>query len=205
MSLNERTVILGTSAIEVGIDMKFRGLIAEATFWPSGLQRLGRVGRFDAGTAVLCSRRIFDPFLKGRDEWDRTAFEQEVLREALLEPAEAMIGGEMFRGDSYGFVLIDSETSRPFFYDQSIFAIFDIEDDVGDWRLLAVPKKRDVLRQWGLAPGAAEDVLLRDHVFPFWGLLRGTLRVKYQRIEYCRETDEGLHIMADRLFVFDRE
>ena len=46
VDLNDRTVILGTSAIEVGIDMKFRSLVMEASYWPSAIQRLGRVGRF---------------------------------------------------------------------------------------------------------------------------------------------------------------
>src|SRR5262249_30476645 len=46
VALSDRTVVLGTSAIEVGIDMNFRSLIMEATYWPSAIQRLGRVGRF---------------------------------------------------------------------------------------------------------------------------------------------------------------
>jgi CRISPR-associated helicase Cas3 len=203
--LTDRTVILGTSAIEVGIDMNFRGLVAEATYWPSGVQRLGRVGRFEQGTVVLFSRRAFEPYLKGRTGWDRTTFEQDVLREALLDPAEMMIGGEMFRGDSYGFVLVDSETSRTYFYDQTIFAMFDIEDDVCDWRLLNLQEKRDLLCEWNVTSEAAENILLRDQVFPFWGLLCGRLRVKYQRVEYCKATDDGLYIQADRLFVFERE
>lgn len=203
--LGDRTVVLGTSAIEVGIDMNFRGLIAEATYWPSAGQRLGRVGRFQGGSVVLFSRRAFEPHLKGQIEWDRTAFEREVLREALLEPSESMIGGEMFRGDSYGFILVESETSRPYFYDQTIFAMFDIEDEVCDWRLMEVRDKKEVLEEWGVAKEAAENILLRDQIFPFWGLLRGTLRVKYQRVEYCKETEDGLHIFADRVYLFERE
>jgi CRISPR-associated helicase Cas3 len=205
VSLNDRTVVLGTSAIEVGIDMKFLGLVAEATFWPSALQRLGRVGRFQPGSAVLFSRRVFGPHLKGQAVWERTEFEREVLRQALLEPFETLIGGEMFRGDSYGFVLVDSETCRPFFYDQSIFAMFDIEDDESAWRLLQLEEKRELLRDWGVAREAAEDVLLRDQVFPFWGVLRGSLRLKYQRVEYCRENEDGLHIFAGRDYMFERE
>src|SRR5439155_26777134 len=106
--------------------------------------------------AVLLSRLGLDPYLKGRTEWDRTTFEQEVHREALLEPSEATIGGEMFRGDSYGFVLLEAETSRPFFYDQTSFARFDIEDEVCDWRLLEIRGKRDALREWGVAAERAE-------------------------------------------------
>ncbi len=205
VALTDRTVVLGTSAIEVGIDMIFRSLIMEATFWPSAIQRLGRVGRFEAGRAVIFSRRVFEPSLHGRTEWDRNDFEQEVLRPALLEPSEAMIGGEMFRGDNYGFALIDSETRRPCFYDQSIFALFDIEDAIEHWRLLSLAEKTDVLRDWGVGANAAEEILLRDRVFPFWGLLLGSLRGKYQRVESCRESDDGLYVSAGRPFVFERE
>ncbi|MGO8899465.1 MAG: type I-D CRISPR-associated helicase Cas3' [Isosphaeraceae bacterium] len=204
-TLGDRTVILGTSAIEVGIDMRFRSLVMEATYWPSAIQRLGRVGRFDEGTVVILSRRVFEPYLDGRAIWERTAFEQEVLRQVLLEPSDAMIGGEMFRGDSYAFALIDSESGRPCYYDQTIFALFDIDDEIEHWRLLSLKEKGDVLSEWGVGPDAAEEILLRDRLFPFWGLLLGSLRVKYQRIEYCRESEDGVYISAGRQYCFERK
>ena len=46
-----------------------------------------------AGTAVIFSRGVFGPYLNGRKVWDRTAFEQEVLRQALPSP-QTGIGGE---------------------------------------------------------------------------------------------------------------
>jgi hypothetical protein len=200
-------VVLGTSAIEVGIDMNFLALVMEATFWPSAIQRLGRVGRFEAGTALIFSGRTFEPYLKDQSAWDRTDFEREILQQALLEPSEAMIGGEMFRGDSFSFALIDADTHRSYFYDQSIFAMFDIEEAIQDWRLLSLAERREVLRDWDVAPTAAEELLLRDRIFPFWGVLRGSLRVKYQRVGYCRENakEKELHVMADRPYVFERE
>ncbi len=205
VALTDRTVVLGTSAIEVGIDMRFRSLVMEATFWPSAIQRLGRVGRFEAGTAVMFSRGVFGPHLTGRAEWDRTAFEREVLQQALPEPPDAMIGGELFRGDSYGFALIDADSRRPYFYDQSIFALFDIEDAVEVWRQLPPAEKRKELRKWNVTRTEAEEILLRDRVFPFWGVLLGSLRLKYQRVEYCRESEDGLYVLADRRYVFERE
>ena len=68
-------------------------------------------------------------------------FKQEVFGQALLEPSDVMIGGEMFRGDSYAFALIDVDTGRPCFYDQSIFALFDIDEEIGDWRQLSQREK----------------------------------------------------------------
>jgi len=177
----------------------------EATYWPSAVQRLGRVGRFEEGTAVIFSRRAFEPYLNGRTVWDRGAFEQGVLRQALLEPSGTMIGGEMFRGDSYAFALIDADTRQACFYDQAIFALFDIDEAIEDWRMLSLPEKREVLRDWRVGRSAAEEILLRDRVFPFWGLLLGSLSLKYERVEYCRENDDGLYVFAGRQYAFERE
>jgi hypothetical protein len=116
-----------------------------------------------------------------------------------------MIGGEMFRGDSYPFALVDADTGRPCFYDQSIFALFDIDEEVGDWRLLRVEEKRQILRDWMVKRDAEDEILLRDRVIPFWGLLRGSLRPKYRRVDACRENEDGLTVSAGRLYVFDRE
>ena len=110
----------------------------------------------------------------------------------------------MFRGDSAAFVLIDAETKRPVFYDQSVFAMFEIHEAVSDWRCLSQGEKMDELRDWRVNPEVAEQILLRDHVFPFWGLLLGTLRTKYERVESCRETPDGLHIVADQRYVFEK-
>jgi hypothetical protein len=184
--------------------MDFRSLVMEATYWPSAIQRLGRVGRFQPGTVVICSRRAFEPYLRDRTDWDRTEFEQAVLQQALLDPSDSMIGGEMFRGDSAPFALIDAETKRPCFYDQAVFAMFDIQDAIADWRCLSLRDKMEELRDWKVRSDVAEEVLLRDQVFPFWGLLLGTLRSKYQRVEFCRETADGLHIMADQRYVFEK-
>ena len=201
----DRTVVLGTSAIEVGIDMNFRSLVMEASWcWPSAIQRLGRVGRFQPGTAVICSRRIFEPYLGNRTVWDRDDFEETVLKNALLDPSETLIGGEMFRGDSYAFALVDSETRRAYFYDQSIFAMFEIEESIDDWRLLSVNEKERELCDWHLDADVRAEILLRDQVFPFWGVLRGRLRVRYQRVEVCRETDDGLYVLAGCRFLFEK-
>ena len=50
------------------------------------------------------------------------------------------------------------------------------------------------------------EILLRDRVFPCWGMLLGSLSVKYEPLEYCREADDGLYVMAGGIqYVFERE
>ncbi len=48
-----RLIVIGTSAIEVGVDFDAEYLLFEAWSGPSFLQRLGRIGRHRAGSAVL--------------------------------------------------------------------------------------------------------------------------------------------------------
>jgi CRISPR-associated helicase Cas3 len=199
---NSNTIVLGTAAIEVGIDMRFESLIFEATYWPSAIQRLGRVGRQCNGTAVIFSRRAFDPYLKDSLIWDRTDFEQQVLMQALNDPKETLIGGEMFRGDSYPFVLIEKDSRTPLFYDQSIFAMYTIDDFEPDWRVVEFAERREVLQDWRVSKQNIDEILLRDKVFPFWGALRGRLRPDYCRVEYCRETQDSLEVFADQSYVF---
>ena len=52
-SLSGKLVVVGTSAIEVGVDFKCRYLVFEAGDVASFMQRFGRVGRHEAGTAYL--------------------------------------------------------------------------------------------------------------------------------------------------------
>jgi CRISPR-associated endonuclease/helicase Cas3 len=52
-SFKGKLVVVGTSAIEVGVDFKCRYLIFEAGDAAGFMQRFGRVGRHEAGTAYL--------------------------------------------------------------------------------------------------------------------------------------------------------
>ena len=52
-SFQGKLVVVGTSAVEVGVDFKCRYLIFEAGDVASFMQRFGRVGRHEAGTAYL--------------------------------------------------------------------------------------------------------------------------------------------------------
>jgi CRISPR-associated helicase Cas3 len=52
-SMKDKTLVLGTSALEVGVDFRTRRLLFEAASATSFAQRLGRVGRHEPGTAVF--------------------------------------------------------------------------------------------------------------------------------------------------------
>lgn len=55
----EHLLVIGTSAIEVGVDFKCDNLVFEAFEAPSFMQRFGRVGRHRPGTAyVICPENI---------------------------------------------------------------------------------------------------------------------------------------------------
>jgi CRISPR-associated helicase Cas3 len=52
-SLRDKLVVVGTSAIEIGVDFRCRYLIFEAGDVAAFMQRFGRVGRHEPGTAYL--------------------------------------------------------------------------------------------------------------------------------------------------------
>ncbi|MHB1420045.1 MAG: type I-D CRISPR-associated helicase Cas3' [Bacillota bacterium] len=76
--LTDKVVIIGTSAIEVGIDFKTDLLLFEAGDSASFMQRIGRLGRHGPGTAILFghSREIAAfqslPFEMNRDVFENT-------------------------------------------------------------------------------------------------------------------------------------
>ncbi len=76
-----KLLVIGTSAIEVGVDFDAEYLLFEAWSGPSFLQRVGRIGRHRAGSAVLFApdhvvahaRQLADHL--GRDELAQLAFQ----------------------------------------------------------------------------------------------------------------------------------
>ncbi len=91
-----KTLVVGTSAIEVGIDFKCDYLIFEAGDAASFMQRFGRVGRHQPGTAVLLeSSRVADAFAV-HTKISRDDLEQKVYK--LYDVADArpwFVGTEM--------------------------------------------------------------------------------------------------------------
>jgi CRISPR-associated helicase Cas3 len=91
-----KTLVVGTSAIEVGIDFKCDYLIFEAGDAAGFMQRFGRVGRHQPGTAYLLeSSRVADA-LNTQTQMSRDDLEKQVY--ALYNTADArpwFVGTEM--------------------------------------------------------------------------------------------------------------
>lgn len=72
-------LIIGTSAIEVGVDFKCDYLVFEAFAAPSFMQRFGRVGRHRPGTAfVICPENVISGIAGLGSEITREEFETKV-------------------------------------------------------------------------------------------------------------------------------
>lgn len=194
ISFDKNTIVLGTSSIEVGIEMPIKSLITEASYWTSAVQRLGRVGRLENGEAVILTRKRLTPFLKNGESLTRYELEQNVLKSALKETSGAMVSGEMFRGDSYPFIVIDKKSNFTMPYTEAIFSMFDIDDDfISNWQKLDQKQKREILREFRLSHEITEEILLRDNIFQFWGVVKGQLKSDYENVT-AKHEDSSLTI-----------
>ncbi|VVB93747.1 Uncharacterised protein [uncultured archaeon] len=193
--LDDNTIVLGTSSIEVGIDMYFKTLITEVSYWTSAIQRIGRVGRKCDGKVIIFTNKNFTPYLK-KDELERDEFENKVLREALKDPSDKMIAGEMFRGDSYNFLIRDEESNQVHNYSEALFAMFAINDKIHDWRQLDFEEKRDALEYMGI-DNNQNQYLLQDKIFPYWGIVKGKLKNKYTRVSAIYSENNNELIITD--------
>ncbi len=195
MLIDEKTIVLGTSSIEVGIDMYFKTLITEVSYWTSAIQRIGRVGRKCDGKVIIFTNKNFAPYLN-KEELDRDEFENMVLKEALKDPSDKMIAGEMFRGDSYNFLILDEESKQEHIYSEALFAMFAITDKIDDWRQLDFEGKKDALEYMGIHKNQKE-YLLHDKIFPFWGIVKGKLKNKYSRVNAIYSENDNELIITD--------
>lgn len=181
--INDDTIILGTSSIEVGVELPIKSLITEAGYWTSAIQRLGRVGRFSSAIAVLFVQKRLYPYLKGEKEIPRSYFENEILKKALKDQKGGLISGEMFRGDSLSFLYIESN-GEYFPYSEAIFSMFDILNYINNWRKLSLIQKAEVLfEEFRLKEDKINDILLWDKIFPFTGVVSGKLNDRYLTIK----------------------
>jgi CRISPR-associated helicase Cas3 len=210
IGLDSQTVLLGTSAIEVGIDFQFASLVFEAQTWTSAIQRLGRVARHAAGIAVMLTRKADVEILIGnRIKFGRTEFEQDILRQALADPRVEYETGSSFRGQNCNFLLFDRDLGKRFVYHERLFCLYDVDDSdyEGNWQNLSEQEKRRAFKDFRIPQSEWEDLLIRDRLFPFWGIVRGRLR--QDRYFY----DEGmftfpnaerseLHVLKPKRFVF---
>lgn len=190
ITLTDKDIVLGTSSIEVGIDMKFKSLIFESRYWTSAIQRLGRVGRFSDGIVHFLTKIDFAPYLKSKTIWDRTEFEIEILREALKDPDEAISTGLTFRKESYNFLLHDIDNNEWYSYNESLFSMYEIHNIIDDWKTKSTNVKKQILLNLGLPIEKIDIILIRDKVFPFWSIIEGRLKDDYSKI-YPRYDREG--------------
>lgn len=202
MDLDDKTVVLGTSSIEIGIDMDFKTLITEVSYWTSAIQRIGRVGRRSKGDVFIFTNRDFAPYIKGAMV-PRDYFESEMLKKALRDPIGKLVSGEMFRGDSYNFVLKDIETKKVIIYSETLFAMYDIEDCEREWKILGIRDKREALEDFGLYKQEIERILLHDKILPLWGAVKGRLKDVYSDVKVKHDREEDiLYIIADEIHEF---
>jgi len=181
--IDDHTIILGTSSIEVGVELPIKSLITEAGYWTSAIQRLGRVGRFSTATAVLFVQKRLYPFLKGKTEISRTEFENQVLKKALKDQKGGLVAGEMFRGDSLSFLFVDNN-GEIFPYSEALFSMFTITNRINNWKKLSHNQKVEILKEeFNLKDDTIDDVILRDKISPFVGVVSGKLNEKYQTIK----------------------
>ena len=203
--LTEKTVVLGTSAVEVGIDMPFKSLVFEANYWTSAIQRLGRVGRKEEGKAVLFTRKDLEPFIKDKKEWDRTSFEKDIFKEVFSDPREDIVFGDCFRGRNFNFLLFDTELNKHFIYHEALFSMYDIDDEYeNEWQLKSADEKRMILKEFRIPQSELETLLLKDQLFPFWGVVKGKLAREYsQRPEVVYDYNRNeLRIFAKKDYFF---
>ena len=201
--LDSKTLVLGTSSIEVGIDMNFKSLIFEATYWPSAIQRLGRVGRREKSEAVIFTRKDFTPFIE-KNILERNEFEN-ILKEVLNDPKEEMGDDFLFRGQSFKFLIYDEDLKESFIYNENVFAMYEIHDFIDDWQQKTEKEKKEILiNEFGIEEEKARDIILYDKILPIWGLLKGKIKDNYEFLScgdiiYPTKNRKELHIKG---FVF---
>ncbi|MGQ9474167.1 MAG: type I-D CRISPR-associated helicase Cas3' [Candidatus Caldatribacteriaceae bacterium] len=194
--LEEGCVVLGTSSIEVGIDMDFASMVFEGSSWTTAIQRLGRVGRKRPGHALILSERSFEPYRPAQEEIPRSTFES-ILREYLPDPRTDWVSGELFRGDAPSFLLID-EKGRPYFYGPGIFSMYDI----AEWDNYTPDraKLQKIIVEMGADESAMAEIMTHLSLFPVVGILKAegireryvpVISVEIREAECVVELDNG--------------
>lgn len=184
-NLDSKTLVLGTSSIEVGVDMKFKTLVFETSYWPSAIQRLGRVGRKEDGKVVILTRKDFGPYIKDIKEIEREQFES-ILKEVLNDPKEEVGDENSFRGESFKFILYDLDLKEPFIYNENLFAMYEIVDFIDDWQEKNDEEKMELLKSFNISYKKVEELLIYDKIFPIWGILEGKIKNEY---DFLSKTD----------------
>ena len=191
--IDDKTIVLGTSSIEVGVELPLKSLITESAYWTSTIQRIGRVGRFEPATVVMLAKKRFSPYVNNRERMPRDVFENEVIKRVLKDIMGTYVSGEMFRGDSYPFWIIDEKNRDVIYYTESIFSIYNIDSQyyINNWRQLEENKKWKILKEdFVLSDSIVRDILLYEKIFPAYGVVTGTLRHEYEPISVKKSSSE---------------
>lgn len=202
--LDKKSVVLGTSSIEIGIDMDFASMVCEGSSWPAVIQRLGRAGRRRRGNAFILSDRNFKPYMPAQKEISRKKFE-DILKQYLPDPREDWTSGELFRGDSPNFLLID-EKGGTYFYGPGIFSMYDIAE--WDYYTSNTKEMQKILVEMGADESALEEVLTRLYLFPVAGIVKAKgFRERYVPIELLEpsKTEWVIKLRNGQSFYFERE
>jgi CRISPR-associated helicase Cas3 len=195
-TLDDNTILVGTSSIEVGINMAFKSLITEASYWTSAIQRIGRAGRFCKSDVIVLTTKNIAPYLQNKLCLSRDELENDILKAALKDIKMTRVCGDMFRGDSYPFLVYDMDSKRMSSYTESIFAMYEPCNWIYDWQSLDLSEKKDLLRGYDNLEENITNILLKDRLFPFWGIIEGRLRNRYEKI-YVHADDEELTILCE--------
>jgi hypothetical protein len=158
--LFDNTVVLGTSSIEVGVEMKLVSLITEAAYWTSAIQRIGRIGRNAKGYLYLLTNKDFGPYLKEvivDGAIDRTELEA-VLKNRLNDPKNERVSGEGFRGESFPFLLFNTENNKLYTYNETIFSMFDFFSIKKNWQRKCSQEKENILLDLGFKRDEIEEL-----------------------------------------------
>lgn len=204
-SLDEKTILVGTSSIEVGINMVFKSLITEASYWTSAVQRIGRVGRFCDGKVIVLTTKNMEPYISSKNTISRDELENSILKSALKDIRMTYVCGDMFRGDSYPFIVYDINFKRLSTYTESIFSMYTPEKWINDWQCLNIQEKEKQLRKYVNNDAVVSDILLRDSLIPFMGFIAGHLRDKYEKISVRAENEELTILCEDSNMRYDFE
>ena len=201
----DKHIIFGTSSIEVGVHLPFRTLITEVDNWVSAIQRIGRVGRETDGSVYLLtrSRDLLLSFDNG-EKYDRSTFEDKI-RKNLPDPHNDLVAGELFRGNSYNFLIYDRTINETYAYSESIFSMYKIDDprSVED-REEFKEELRELATLVKFNEEKIRELEVRDIVSPFYGILYGRLRKYYVKLEYERIGRSQIKITKPELLMFRR-
>lgn len=169
-------IVVGTSALELGVDLPFRNEVTEVLFHDALMQRIGRIGRMGSyapgemhHVVALVNRSVLDgsELPKGPVEREEMG---EVLGKLLKLPpfrGDQDFEGLWLRGDRQFQMLAVVPDGKGGYKSvrgpETLLRIYPPAQVVGEWGRLAPHEKRDALLQMGLSAEQAFRVIFGEH------------------------------------------